>query len=245
MQKERDWTEFINEEHIRLLYRLLNHKYLTELRFLKRGHFPAYRIVRNEDDFVAQCKKWNGKRNIYAGIRDRKKDLRSCANMFDIIGMQTITLDIDPVRTAEIPSTDEELNNAQTTAQIIVDWFNSQGYQKPCLAMTGNGFCIYFSLPFHEITNDNRQEIADKLDNFEKGMRKIFKEDLKKYNCSIDSMYDLPRISKVIGTLSVKGEHTKERPWRMSGWIEEPLQRREDKRLLEDILDSKNFIISI
>jgi hypothetical protein len=240
MQKEKDWTELINEEHVRLFYRLLNHKYLTELRFLKRGYFPTYRIVRNKDDFVVQCKKWNGKRNIYAGIRDRKKDLRTCANMFDIIGMQTIALDIDPVRVAEIPSTDEELKNSRTMARIIVDWFKSQSYQKPYLAMTGNGFCIYFSVPFYEITKDNRQEIADKLDSFEKGMRKFFKEDLKKYNCSIDSMYDLPRIGKAIGTLSIKGEHIKERPWRMSKWIEEPLQIREDKKLLHDILND-NF----
>ncbi|HID93106.1 MAG TPA: hypothetical protein EYP60_03315 [bacterium (Candidatus Stahlbacteria)] len=106
MQKKEYCTKFIDEEHIRSFYRLLNHRYLTELRFLKRGHFPACRIVRNEEDFVVQCKKWNGKRNIYTGIRDGRKDLRSCANMFDIIGMQTITIDVDPVRAAEIPSTD-------------------------------------------------------------------------------------------------------------------------------------------
>lgn len=241
MQREKDWSELINEEHVGLFYRLLNHKHLTELRFLKRGHFSVYRIVRDEDDFVVQCKKWNSKRNIYAGIRDRKKDLRTCANMFDIIGMQTIALDIDPVRAAEIPSTAEELNNAKTMSQIVVAWFSSQGYQKPYLAMTGNGCCIYFSLPFYEITNNNRQKVADKLDAFEKGIRSIFKEDLKKYNCGIDSMYDLPRIAKVIGTLSIKGEHTKERPWRISRWIEEPLQRREDKKLLDDILNSKFY----
>ena len=49
-------------------------------------------------------------------------------------------------------------------------------------------------------------------------------------------MYDLPRIVKVIGTLSVKGENTAERPWRLSYFIDEP-KRMEDEKLLKAILE--------
>jgi len=66
-----------NEKDVRLFYRFLNHKFLTELRFLKKGHFPVFRIVKSENEFVRVCRQWNGKRNVYAGLRDRRKDLKN------------------------------------------------------------------------------------------------------------------------------------------------------------------------
>jgi len=51
-----------NEEDVRHTYRFLNHKSVTELRFLKPGSFPAYKIVKTEDEFVEACRKWNSKR---------------------------------------------------------------------------------------------------------------------------------------------------------------------------------------
>lgn len=50
-------------------------------------------------------------------------------------------------------------------------------------------------------------------------------------------MYDLPRIAKVIGTMSIKGEESRDRPWRLSYWIEEPVERRVDEKLLEFLLN--------
>ena len=229
-----------NEKHVRYFYRLLNHREITELRFLKREVYPAFAFVDNEDDFVAYCRKWNGKRNIYAGIRDRKRGLRKCATANEIIGIQTIVLDIDPIREAEIPSTQEELENALKVSEKISKWFTSHGFKPPYRAMTGNGVCLYFSIPWYEVTDENRWKITQKLEWFEREMRKIFKDILEEYNCRIDSMYDLPRIAKVIGTLSVKGENTKERPWRLSFWIDEPKERRPDPKLLSCILN-KNF----
>jgi len=70
---------------------------------------------------------------------------------------------------------------------------------------------------------------------FEKRVSEIFRKDLKRLNCKIDPMYDLPRIVKVIGTLSVKGENTAERPWRVY-FIDEP-KRMEDEKLLKAILE--------
>jgi hypothetical protein len=45
-----------NEGQVRLFYRLLNHKGDTELRFIKRGMYPAFKVVKSEEDFVNQCK---------------------------------------------------------------------------------------------------------------------------------------------------------------------------------------------
>jgi hypothetical protein len=227
-----------NEKDVRAFYRLLNHKFLTELRFLKRGFFPAFSIVKNEEDFVKKCKIWNEKRNVYAGLRDRKENLKRCANFGDIIGIQILTLDIDPIREAEVPSTNEELKRAMKVAKEIKEWFKKAGYVPPIRAMTGNGICLYFCLPFYKITDENRDKITRCLEKFEQNCREKFKKILKENECTIDRMFDLPRIGKVIGTLSVKGKNTKERPWRLSFFIDEP-KRVEDKKLLKSILKGK------
>lgn len=153
------------------------------------------------------------------------------------MGIQQITIDIDPFRSTEIPSTDEEAKNAIKIAQIISDWFERNKFKKPSIAMTGNGTCLYFSVPYYKIKDTNRNDISQALEWFESELRKIFKKELKKYNCRIDSMYDLPRIAKVIGTMSIKGKNTKERPWRLSYWIEEPSKRRVDRKLLNAIIN--------
>jgi hypothetical protein len=227
-----------NESDVRAFYRLLNHRFLTELRFLRKGYFPVFSIVKSEDEFVNKCKAWNGKRNVYAGLRDRRKDLKKCANFGDIVGLQIVTLDIDPIREPETPSTDQELKNALEVAEFIRNWFLKRGYAPPIRAMTGNGVCLYFCTPYYEITDENRDEITRALEKFEQNCRKKFKEILKKENCQIDRMFDLPRIGKVIGTMSVKGENTKERPWRLSYFIDEP-KRNEDKKFLQNLLKGK------
>jgi|GEM_PF-261218 len=228
-----------NERHIRLFYRLLNHKHGTELRFIKRGSFPAFSIAKTEEEFVQACRQWNGKRNIYAGLRDRVPGLKKCATAGEIIGIQTIALDLDPIREAEIPSTEEELKNTIAVSELLVNWFQNSGFNPPYRAATGNGVCLYFSVPFYEINDENRQETAFRLERFEAIVRRTFKEELVKHRVRLDSMYDLPRIAKVIGTLSVKGESTEERPWRLSHWIEEPEERRVDEKLLHFILQEE------
>ncbi|MCD6088032.1 MAG: hypothetical protein J7K11_08740 [Candidatus Hydrothermae bacterium] len=227
-----------NESDVRDFHRLLNHRHLTELRFLKRGLFPAWKIVGNEDEFVEAARKWNGKRNVYAGLRDRRPDLKRPANMYDIVGLQLAVLDIDPVREPEVPSTGEELKRAEEMALRVADWFEEKGFLRPAIGMTGNGFALYFPVPYLEINDENRFDVADRLCEFERGVRKVFRGELNRLNCQIDSMYDLPRIGKVLGTLSVKGENTPERPWRLSKFYEKFTARREDSALLEAILNS-------
>jgi len=56
-------------------------------------------------------------------------------------------------------------------------------------------------------------------------------------------MHDLPRIAKVIGTMSIKGENTTERPWKLSYWIESPHKRKVDRKLLNAIIN-RNLIDS-
>jgi hypothetical protein len=224
-----------NEKDVRLHYHLLNHKYLTELRFLKPGMYPAFRIVKDEDKFVSVCRQWNGKRNIYVGLRDRREDLKSCARTEDIIALQAVVLDIDPIRETDTASTTKELNAAITVGKTIKNWFGKNKYKEPIIAVTGNGCCLYFSLPFYQLNDKNRDYTTRKIETFEVWARNNFNKVLKDNRCVMDRMYDLPRIIRVIGTYNIKGKNTQTKPWRLSYWLEKPLERETDKKLLDFI----------
>lgn len=225
-----------NESNIRLHYRLLRHTYVSELRLLKKGMYPVYRIVRDEESFVSVCRQWNGRRNIYVGLRDRKQGLRSCARSEDIIGCQAVILDIDPDRASETPATEQELESAVKAAQKASTWFTKHGFTEPHIAITGNGCCLYFCLPYIKLKDNNRPKITRKIELFEHWVRQNIKEITAYFNCTIDRMYDLPRIVRVIGTYNIKGTASKTRPHRISYWLKKPERIIEDKKLLTFIL---------
>jgi hypothetical protein len=225
-----------NESDVRFHYRLLRHTYVNELRLLKRGMYPVCKITREEDSFVSVCRQWNGKRNVYVGLRDRKQELRSCARSEDIIGCQTIILDIDPDRASETPATEKELKSAIKAAREASTWFVGQGYIQPQIAVTGNGCCLYFSIPYIKLNNKNRIEVTRKIEHFEHWVRQNIKEITRHYNCTIDRMYDLPRIVRVIGTYNIKGTTSKNRPHRVSYWLKRLERVVEDNTLVTLIL---------
>lgn len=225
-----------NEADVRRHYLLLNHKYVSELRFLKRGMYPVCRIVKCEDSLVELCRQWNGRRNVYVGLRDRREGLKSCAKSEDIIGLQSVVLDIDPIRKTEISSTAHELNSSIEMGKEMKKWFAKNGFNNPYIAVTGNGCCLYFSLPSYKIGDKDRFYITHKIEAFEDWVRNNFRKDVKRYNCTIDRMYDLPRIIRVVGTYNIKGKSTTKRPHRLSYWLEKPKAKDKDKKLLKFIL---------
>jgi hypothetical protein len=83
------------------------------------------------------------------------------------VGLQIITLDIDPIRERETPSTGQELKNALEVAEFIRNWFSKRGYVPPIRAMTGNGVFFYFCAPYYEITDKNRDKMTRVLEKFE------------------------------------------------------------------------------
>jgi len=224
-------------EHVKALYRLLNHLHKSEIRILD-GNFPLCIHIQSEDDFIRVAEKWNGSRNIYVGIRDRSEKVKRCASMWDIVAIQTIVIDLDPERPRDMPSTDEELNRTIEVAQNMTGWFKENGYKEPYIAITGNGVQLFFSIPKVDVLDENRYELQDKIQNFEMFLRRKFKDELKKKEVILDSMYDLPRITRVIGTLNVKGKEVPGRPRRCSRWLILPRERREDERLREFIFGS-------
>jgi len=138
----------------------------------------------------------------------------------------------DPVREPDTPSTKNELDAAIRLSETIAGWFEETGYVRPWIAVTGNGCCLYFFLPSKRINDGNRLRMTKRIVNFERWVRSNFKTEMEKHNCNIDSMYDLPRIVRVIGTYNIKGKNTTNRPWRLSYWLHKKTQRAVDQRLL-------------
>ena len=228
--------EEIKLDDIKFTYSILRHRGPTELRFLKEGNFPIIKFVKNMDDFISNCLKFNGKRNIYTGIRDRRVDIKYAARKEDIVGLNLAVIDIDPVRQRESPSTEEELNRSIYLSEKIRNFFLEKNFNPPLRGMTGNGVSLFFITPYYEIDEKNRDEIEDSILWFENYIRENFKDELKKMNLRIDNMYDLPRIVKVIGTKNIKGIEEKDRPHRVSYWIDKEKNFSEDEKILMFIL---------
>uniref|UniRef100_A0A7C4U431 ATP-dependent DNA ligase family profile domain-containing protein n=1 Tax=Caldisericum exile TaxID=693075 RepID=A0A7C4U431_9BACT len=196
--------DFIGED-VRVFYRILSHKNESELRLINVGVYPIVKIVKGIDGFVEVIRAYNGKRNVYTVLRERRPHLKTSAKSEDIIEAQITVLDFDPIRARDRPSTTEGLTRAIEVGEAVSEDFVKQGFLKPHMAITGNGVALYFPLKPIEITDENRLLVSFLLEQFEKFVRDKFKGLLNKNAVRLDSMYDLPRIGRVIGTLNVKG----------------------------------------
>ncbi|PMP67395.1 MAG: hypothetical protein C0189_03175 [Caldisericum exile] len=217
-EKIMEEQDFI-ESDVRLFYEMLSHENESEIRLINYGTYPIIKIIKGIEKFVQVAREYNGKRNIYTVLRERKPGLKTSAKAEDIIKLQIIVLDFDPIREKDYPSNDIELKNAIAIATEIAESFNSMGFLKPHIATTGNGAALYFKIEPIQITDENRYYITELLQTFEQYVRSEYKELFKKYNVRLDSMYDLPRIGRVIGTKNIKGEEIENRPHRISRFL--------------------------
>lgn len=217
-----------NAEDVQLYYRWLNHhkNEWTELRAIEwkpdRKGAVTQEWVNNEEDFMSFCRRWNGKRHVYAGLNPRKTKSGTAKDISRVIG---IPFDVDPP-VDKTAATSEEKTQAQTNACDLMEWFSNHGYSRPYIGDSGNGFHIVQKVDL-EVKDSN--EISNQL-------RGYFKEVQHSNPFLEDSIFDLPRILKVPGTLSLKGPNTRERPHRIAKIVslgdEEP-----DKKLENHILE--------
>lgn len=200
-------------------FELLDQK-RTELRSIKyervlnkvEAKIAEVREVSNFEDFDAFCEKWNGKANVYAGIHERveggtKKD--------HVVCVKVIALDIDSKHPINQAATDQELEACKKeTFEMVADLERSYG--RPSIVMTGNGYQLLWKIRPIDLNQENRESVEKKIQAFINGIQKKYNSEHKQ----IDQIGDLPRILKVAGTMSVKGEGTEDRPHRFSHFIE-------------------------
>lgn len=211
-----DKSASMDTESVRRFYRRLNHHNygVTELAVIDpRGEkgIIATGFFDDEDSFIKACKIYNGKYNIYAGRNPRPRWFpKVCENYLDtryrqrardsdIQYMTAISLDIDPVRPKETSATERQRGNAIDFAlrlqSQIGGWVDDSG--------NGAYLWISFKTPIR-VDNDNRYEIKEKCRTWQSNIVKAHQPG--RYGLRIDGCFDLSRLKKVIGTMSVKGK---------------------------------------
>ncbi len=132
----------------------------------------------------------------------------------DITGYDWLFVDIDPERPKDTSSTDEQLEHAKKTANKVYGYLAKSGFEKPIVAMSGNGIHLLY-------------KIGMKVDDEHKNVLKSCLEVLNMYfsdgHVKIDVVnFNPSRICKLYGTMAQKGANAPEQPHRMSRIIRVP-----------------------
>jgi hypothetical protein len=203
-----------NKEDVEKFYKFLNHAKFTEVRIIDpRGSIKEVAFVNNLNDFLAACERHNGQANVYVGVNERNSKEGKAEN---VSALQIIPLDVDPVRPKGQASNDEELEIVRQKMLEIKSWLKKKFDCSPFITMSGNGYHILIKIPSYPLDDLNRPAIQEKVEAFIHEVQGKFNDE----KVHIDSTFDLPRIMKCPGTMSVKGDNTAERPWRLCQIIE-------------------------
>gem|GEM_PF-1365604 len=228
-------------EVIRATWRWLGHgpHGVSEVRVIRpSGGIVGIGFFDDEDAFVRECVRTNAAGNVYVGIQPRPRrlldlatnairPLRTGAGRKDIEVLTATVIDLDPVRPKDTASTDAELELALDAARAAADWCEAEGLVRPRLMMSGNGAQLWFALPPTPLEGAARERLQAGLKAFEAAVRERSQTDA----VHVDSIHDVARIIKVIGTVSHKGDGQGDRPHRLSAVLT-GFERVEDPALL-------------
>jgi hypothetical protein len=134
----------------------------------------------------------------------------------DIARRRWLPIDIDPVRPSGVSSTESEHRAACELTRAIREYLDGLGWPAPVVADSGNGGHLLFrvDLPNDEASTALVQDVLGALDaRFSTDQVKV---DTANFNAA--------RIWKVYGTVSRKGDSTRERPHRRSVVIAKPYE---------------------
>ena len=130
----------------------------------------------------------------------------------DIQHRRLMLIDIDPVRESDCSATDEEKEKAYWLGRVVSRDLREAGWPKPVVVDSGNGYHLLYRV---DLPVDDKDLVRNCL-------RALASE----YDCEqvkIDTgVFDARRIAKLPGTIACKGEATKDRPHRRSGYFKLP-----------------------
>jgi len=131
-----------------------------------------------------------------------------------IIGYNWLFIDLDPVRPADLSSTDEQISKSKTKARKILAYLKSIGFEDPVVAMSGNGIHLLYRIAL--VNNSDNEDLIQRC---LQALSLMFSDD----DVKVDTAnFNPARICKLYGTLAQKGSGTEERPHRMSYIIKVP-----------------------
>jgi hypothetical protein len=200
--------------------------------FFNKGDTHRTRFYDAGESFIKEVGFMNSEEfTCYAGLQPRIEGLNASATNEGVKVVHKLYTDIDPKRPDKTNSTDQEKAEALKVALKIQSDFIGQGYQKPVIGDSGNGYWVMASIPEIEINDENRPEIQAKLKAWGQGI-------IDKYSSKaveIDDVYDLKRITKIFGTKVFNKPESENRPQRISCFLDdaEPMP---DEKLRDDFL---------
>lgn len=210
----------INESEVRRWWDIFKRENpLTEVRILGRGKtFSGY--YTNPEQLIADIRNYDGY-GIYATINAIKDSCygrtqhdcilqkpKATTSDNDIEFRTTLLIDLDPERSSDTNASDAEKALAWETAKNIIKYLADQGFEKPVIADSANGYHLLY-----KIYLDNIPENTELIKNFLQVLDMLFSSEAVKIDTSV---FNASRISKLIGTKSAKGTDTPERPQRQS-----------------------------
>lgn len=223
------WEKYINADEVKRAVNALQASgSVFEVRVIgtaKKDIFSGY--FRDADTLLKALDKVNMQaRNVYITLGKVKDECFSRAQSeeflkspqttsdTEIVSYRWLFIDLDPVRTAGISSSDQELEDARSVAKEMLEYLKGLGFADPVTAASGNGYHLLYRI---DVKNDEAGRSL--IEKCLKVLSEIFDSDKVK----IDTTNKNPsRICKLHGTLAQKGRSTKDRPHRMSHIIRVP-----------------------
>ncbi|MDP9438168.1 MAG: hypothetical protein M3P49_05430 [Actinomycetota bacterium] len=152
---------------------------------------------------------------LLARARNRLKAYpKATTSDADILRRSWLPVDLDPVRPADVSSTDSEKQAALRRAREVKGYLMEQGWPDPVAGDSGNGAHLLYRV---DLPND--RESLDLV----KGVLEALAFKFSDKAVSVDtSTCNAARIWKLYGTTARKGDSTEERPHRVSGLLEVP-----------------------
>jgi hypothetical protein len=138
-----------------------------------------------------------------------------------ITRIQNILIDIDPSRVSGVSSTDEQHDAALEVIQMIRLDLGEEGWPDPLTGDSGNGGHNIYAVDL-----PNTPESKELIKAILVALSARYAKELEDKGLSIDlSVFNPARLSKVYGTMTHKGDNTKDRPHRMAQIITIPQTR--------------------
>ena len=223
------WKEYVDPDEVRKAIAILQEENgVFEVRVIgtaKRDIISGY--FRDAETLLKQFDNVDLRRkNVYVTLGEVKKECiaRAQSERFlqspqtssdtDILRYRWLFVDLDPIRTVGISSTDTELKSAEKLAIKVDEYMRTIGFHEPVKAMSGNGVHLLYRI---DIKNDHSGNAL--IEKCLKVLADLFSDGTVK----IDTTNSNPsRICKLHGTLAQKGTSTAERPYRMSRIVSVP-----------------------
>lgn len=218
------------EEILKALKTLKTAGGVIELRLLHKNPKRTESGFFDEDhweEMVQAAIKGNEKgTNVYFNLNPIKQELfdlcpnktkdyaKTTVSDSDVIRRCWLLIDLDPDRPAGTAATEEQYRSAKKTVLEIHKFLAGLEWPAPVVAISGNGGHLLFKI---DLPNDN--ESRDLV----KAVLDVLDKRFGTGPISVDrSVFNAARITKLYGTVSTKGDHSEDAPWRLSRLVSVP-----------------------